>query len=92
MQVTSRVSVNLQKSKKKKHKPHNENQKQPKPKAGAKEGTKHADWTQRGKGCARAWPNQADSIFRRMVVYKFYFPMRDGFILEIILDQEKLEV
>lgn len=35
---------------------------------------------------------QADSIFKGMVVYKFYFPMRDGFILEIILDQEKLKV
>ena len=27
----------------------------------AKDGTKHAEWTQRGKGCARAWPDQADS-------------------------------
>lgn len=57
----------------------------------AKDGTKRAKWTQRGKGCARAWPDQADSISKGMVVYKCYFPMRDGSILEIILDQEKLK-
>lgn len=58
----------------------------------AKDGTKQAEWIQRGKGCARAWSDQADSIFKGMVVYKFYFPMEDGFILEIILDQEKLKI
>lgn len=37
----------------------------------AKDGTQHAEWTQRGKGCAHAWPDQADSIFKGMVIYKF---------------------